>query len=124
TYILRRAGKPPSAPRRNGLPGNRLRRVLDYIDQHLADDIRLCTLADVACMSAHHFSGLFRQSTRLSPHRYVIGQPIERAKEMLRTSDRDMLDIALATGFSDQSHFSKTFRRITGMVPSAYRAMA
>ena len=123
-YLVRRhsALRVKKGNAHGGLPKHRLKRVLDYVEQHTSEDISLSTLAGIACLSAHHFSELFRQSTGMSPYKYVIARRIEHAKQMLRESDVGILDVALANGFSDQSHFSKTFRRVTGMMPSAYRA--
>jgi transcriptional regulator GlxA family with amidase domain len=111
-------------PVRGGLPLWRLKRVLVFIDDNLGRDIALADLADVARLSAHHFSELFRQSMGTSPYRYVLDRRIECAKVLLRDSVLGVLDIALAVGFSDQSHFSKVFRRATGMAPGMYRAAA
>jgi AraC family transcriptional regulator len=58
----------------------------------------------------------------VSPYRYVLTARIDKAKRLLRGSRLGVLDVALATGFADQSHFAKTFRRVTGAVPTAYRA--
>jgi AraC-like DNA-binding protein len=76
----------------------------------------------MAGMSASHFSQLFRQSMGLSPYRYVLTVRIDKAKRLLRGSRLGVLDVALATGFADQSHFAKTFRRVTGTIPTVYRA--
>lgn len=113
-----------SRPVRGGLPFWRLKRVLAYIDDNLGRDITLADLAAIACLSAHHFSELFRQSMGTSPYRYVLNRRIECAKVLLRESMLGVLDVALAVGFSDQSHFSKVFRRATGMAPGMYRAAA
>lgn len=107
----------------SGLPRWRLKRVLDFVEAHLGDDIRLKDLAGAAALSPHHFSELFRQSTGVSPYRYVLERRVEHAKALLRDSMLGVLDIALAVGFSDQSHFSKIFRRATGVTPSAYRTI-
>jgi AraC family transcriptional regulator len=111
-------------PAQGGLPRWRLKRVLDYVDDNLAHDISLDDLAGVARLSSHHFSDLFRQSMGTSPYRYVVMRRVECAKKLLRTSMLGVLDVALAVGFSDQSHFSKVFRRATGMTPGFYRASA
>jgi transcriptional regulator GlxA family with amidase domain len=116
-----RAPAKPTLP--SGLPLWRLKRVLAYVDAHLASDIRLKDLAAAAALSAHHFSELFRQSVGVSPYAYVLERRVERAKHLLRDSMLGVLDIALAVGFSDQSHFSKIFRRAAGVTPSAYRTI-
>jgi AraC family transcriptional regulator len=125
-YLVKRFSIRPVAAKRaaGGLPKARLRRVFEFISAHLGDEIRLETLASIAGMSQHHFSELFRRSTGVTPHQYVIGQRVERGKRMLRDTDLSILEIGLATGFADQSHFTKTFRRVTRVTPRDYRVAA
>ncbi len=115
---------PWSRAAHGGLPHWRLKRVLAYIDDNIGGDITLKHLAEVACLSPHHFSELFRRSTGVSPYRFVMDRRIACAKVLLRDSMLGVLDVALAVGFSDQSHFTKVFRRTTGVPPGAYRATA
>ena len=105
-----------------GLPHRQLQMVLDYIDAHLDSDITLVILARLLDMSQFHFSRLFKQSIGLSPHQYLLQQRVERAKQLLKQTDRLILDIALDCGFNSHSHLSKQFRQFTGMTPKAYRA--
>ncbi|MBV9899000.1 MAG: helix-turn-helix transcriptional regulator [Chloroflexi bacterium] len=72
-------------------------------------------------MDASQFTRLLKWSTRLGPHGYVTKRRIDRAKDLLRHADLSLVDIALAVGFSSQSHFTATFRRHTGMTPGAFR---
>ena len=125
-YLVKRFSIRPVAAKRaaGGLPKARLKRVLEFISAHLSDEIRLETLASIAGMSRHHFCELFRRSTGVSPHQYVIGQRVERGKRMLRDTDLSILEIGLATGFADQSHFTKTFRRMARVTPRDYRIAA
>jgi AraC family transcriptional regulator len=95
-----------------GLGENRLKRVLAYIDAHLAENIGLQDMATVAGLGQHHFSMMFKQSMGRSPYQYAIEQRIEKAKSQLRQKDAAIIDIALACGFADQSHLNKHFRRI------------
>lgn len=111
----RRAAHPP------GLAADRLRRVLDYINDNLGSDIRLVMLATLADVSPDHLGRAFKQAIGLSPHRYVIERRLERAKELLTTSNRPLSEIAYGLGFSSQSHFTTAFRRFLGMTPRAYR---
>jgi AraC family transcriptional regulator len=123
-YLARRYGVPNQTPRphRNGLPGHRLRLVLDYIHDHLDRDMPLADLASVAGMSTHYFVELFRASTGQTPHQFVLAQRMERARRLLGNRALSVLDIAVLVGFSDASHFTKVFRRIIGATPSGYRA--
>jgi AraC family transcriptional regulator len=122
-YLARRYAAIRTGPlAKGGLPGHRLRRVIDYIASNLDKELSLSDLAGLSGASPHYFGDLFRQSTGMSPHRYVLVRRIERARELLRNPSLNVLDVALQTGFSDQSHFTKVFRRIVGMTPSQYRA--
>ena len=109
---------------RGGLSPARLKRVLEYIDANLADSLELDKLAEVAGLNLYHFARGFRQSTGLSPHQHVLRKRIERAKVFLRDPRLSVLEASARTGFVDQSHFSKVFRRIAGVAPSAYRTDA
>jgi len=104
-----------------GLPPRQLQQVLNYIDAHLDQNIQLKNLAQLLEMSQFHFSRLFKQSIGLSPYQYLIQQRVERAKQLLKQSDRPIIDIALDCGFNSHSHLSKQFRQVTGMTPKAYR---
>ena len=111
----------------NCLPGGILRRVLEHIDANRHRALPLSELSALAHMSAFHFARLFKQSTGLSPHRFVIGRRIERAKELLVTdsaSIASIASIAQAVGFRTSSHFTTVFHRATGVTPSAYRSAA
>ncbi|MGB0564062.1 MAG: helix-turn-helix domain-containing protein [Spirulinaceae cyanobacterium] len=105
-----------------GLPQRQLLRVLDYIDAHLEQNLRLEQLAQLLDLSQFHFSRLFKQSLGLSPHQYLLQQRIERAKQLLEQTDQSILDIALMTGFNSHSQLSRQFRKLAGMTPTAYRA--
>jgi len=110
----------PMVPK-GGLPGCRLRRVLDYIGDNLAEDVRLSDLAELAGMSTHHFAELFKRSMKCTPHRYVLQQRIERAKIALREPRRTVLDAAAISGFPNPSHFARMFRRFVGVTPSQFQ---
>lgn len=105
-----------------GLPPHQLRRVLDYIEAHLSQDIKLADVAQQLDLSPFHFSRLFKQSIGLSPHQYLLQQRVEKAKGLLQRTDRRIIDIALECGFSSHSHLSKLFRQFTGITPKAFRA--
>jgi AraC family transcriptional regulator len=111
-------------PTSKGLSAERLRRVRDYIEVHLDDDLSLTVLADVACLSPYHFSRSFKQATGVGPQRYVIQRRLERAKRLLCRTREPLAQIAQEVGFADQSHLSQIFRRETGMTPGRFRAAA
>lgn len=106
-----------------GLAPHALRRVLEYIDENLAEDVSLDALARVADLSVHRFAHNFKQATGLAPHQYVIRERMARARRMLRT-DATVAEVAYALGFGSPSRFALAFRRSTGVTPSAYRAAA
>jgi AraC family transcriptional regulator len=106
---------------RGGLSRARLNRVLDYIHAHLGDKLELSTLAEAAGLNLYHFARAFKQSTGQSPHQYVLRTRIDQAKEFLRRSKIPVIEASARTGFVDQSHFSKVFRRLVGVAPSEYR---
>lgn len=109
------------APAKGGLGAHRLRRVIDYIEAHLGDDLQLTTLAGIADRSLHHFGEAFRQSTGAPPHRFVMIRRIERAKILLLTTDMTVAQIAMEVGFASQSHFALKFREMTGVAPLRFR---
>ncbi|MEM6451773.1 MAG: AraC family transcriptional regulator [Cyanobacteria bacterium P01_D01_bin.105] len=105
-----------------GLPSRQLRQILDYIDAHIDQEINLADLAQLLDMSQFHFSRLFKQSLGVSPYQYLLQQRVERAKQLLKSTDRLITDIAFACGFNSHSHLSKQFKQLTGMTPKAYRS--
>ena len=123
-YLLKRYAVRRVTPLvfRGGLPGYRLKRVLDYIADNLDEDIRLSQLAEIAGMSPHYFSALFKRSTGRAPHQYVLLQRIERAKQQLRDPKHSIIDAGLDAGFQNPSHFARVFRKVVGTTPSSFRA--
>lgn len=109
---------------RGGLSRSKLNRVLEYINANLSDDLELGVLAKVAGVNLYHFAKAFKQSTSESPHQYVLRRRIEQARELLGHSQVSIIEASTRTGFVDQSHFSKVFRRIVGVSPSEYRNSA
>lgn len=124
-YLIRRYSV--RAPRvrqyHGGMPTARLNRVLDFMRQNFARETRLWELAELAGMSPHYFCDLFKKSTGFSPHQYLLRYRIEHAKTFLRSSQFGISQVAKATGFVDQSHFTKVFRRIFGVTPTQFRQM-
>ncbi|WP_026734282.1 helix-turn-helix domain-containing protein [Fischerella sp. PCC 9605] len=108
------------SPTISGLPRHTLWQVVDYIHEHLDQDLTLATLAAIARMSPSYFSRLFKQSTKLSPHQYVIQRRIDRAKQLLRQGELSIAEIAYSLGFTHQSHFSYHFKRLVGSSPKAF----
>ena len=103
-----------------GLSKLKLQQVVDYIHAHLDRDLSLKELAAIVQMSAHYFSQLFKQSTGITPHQYVIHCRIERAKELLMQRKLTISDVAKVVGFVDQSHFHRHFKRLVGITPKTF----
>ena len=113
----------PADPNRGGvLAKPKLRAVLEYIHEHLDAELCLDRLAGLAHLSPYHFARLFKNSTGLPPHQYVIARRIERAKELLRERERlPLAEVAAEVGFACQSHFTRHFKRLVGVTPKRFR---
>jgi AraC family transcriptional regulator len=118
---LHQSPKIGAALQAGGLSSRQLRRARDFIVEHLAEDICLDDLAELTGLTPKHFARAFKQSTGLPPHQYLIFQRIEATKRRLTGAEASLADIALACGFSDQSHFTATFRKVVGVPPGAWR---
>jgi AraC family transcriptional regulator len=105
----------------DGLSKQKLRQAIEYIEAHLGEDISLSDIANQLGMSQYYFCHLFKRSTGMSPHQYLIQQRVERAKHLLRQPERTITSVAMDCGFVNQSHFAKCFRRYTGMNPNQFR---
>jgi len=99
-----------------------LRELLRHIGENLEGDLSLATLARRAEMSPSRFSHWFREQMGTTPHAFILEARLERAKELLRSSESPLIEIAFAVGFSSQSCLNVTFCRRAGMTPTQYRA--
>jgi AraC family transcriptional regulator len=111
----------PRSPHGVEMSARQLRAATEFIDAHIDQDLSLDKIAACAAMSPFRFSRGFRKATGQSPWRYVIVRRIERAKDLLRGSNHDLMEVAALTGFSTQSHFTDAFRRLCGTTPKRYR---
>ncbi|MGL5941382.1 MAG: helix-turn-helix domain-containing protein [Waterburya sp.] len=116
-YSVQKYSLPPIV---GGLPRRTLQQVVDYIHEHLDQDLKLETLAAIAQISPSYFSRLFKQSTGQSPHQYVIHCRIDRAKQLLLRRKLSIAEIAYSLGFTHQSHFSHHFKRLVGTSPQVF----
>jgi AraC-like DNA-binding protein len=108
---------------RHALAKWRMRRVQQYVEEHLSGPISLVELASVSGLSRMHFAVQFRRATGLRPHEFVLRERIKRAKRLLCSTDLPLIQIALDVGFQTHSHFSATFKRLAGMSPICWRAL-
>ena len=106
-----------------GLSGYKLKRVQEFVDANLEEDLSLAELAEVADLSQFHFARAFRRSTGQTPQQYLMQQRIERAKQLLSKDDLPIVEISLRTGFKNQSHFTTLFRKFTKFTPKLWREM-
>jgi AraC family transcriptional regulator len=96
-------------------------RVKRYVEDNMSRTIAIDELAELARLSSSYFSAAFKTSFGLSPHSYIIAQRVERAKQLMLSTDAPLCEIALDCGLADQAHLSRIFRRATGTTPSAWR---
>jgi AraC-like DNA-binding protein len=106
---------------RCGLPTRMLKSIEQYIDTHLEKELSVEELASHLGLSPSYFARSFRSAVGLAPHAYVMHRRLLRAQELLASTDLPLIDIALATGFADQSHFCRRFHQKTGVPPRTYR---
>jgi AraC family transcriptional regulator len=104
-----------------GLPGWQIRRVRLYIEEHLHQAIRLKALSAIANLSATHFSRSFKRSFGETPHSYIVRRRLEQARHLMLTTNDPLSEIALACGFADQAHLTKSFRQGVNQTPAAWR---
>ena len=115
----------PTRSRDGALSRAKLRAIIEYVDEHLDASLTLEHLAAVVHLSAYHFARQFKVATGQPPHQYVIARRVERAQQLLRQDhDLSLAEIAAGAGFSDQSHFSHHFKRLTGVTPGRFRTPA
>jgi AraC family transcriptional regulator len=98
-----------------------LRRCIELMEARLEGDLRLSELARETNLSASHLIRSFRQSTGKTPYQFLLHRRVERAKILMRDHRTPLIEVGLASGFADKHHFSRVFRRVTGMTPGSYR---
>lgn len=106
----------------DGLSFAQQRAVVDYIESHLSESITLEDLAAAVAMSKFHFARRFRATTGSSPHGFVTGRRVQRAKQLLARTGVPLLDVAAQCGFSDQSHMTRVFNSHVGTTPGQFRS--
>jgi AraC-like DNA-binding protein len=120
---LGKSGTPTVGAKRTGLVKWRQRRVAEFVDANLADPIRLHDLARAAGLSRMHFAAQFRAATGIRPHEFVVRRRIERAQDLLRSSQLSLAQVALGVGFQTQAHFTTVFRDHVHETPGRWRQL-
>lgn len=119
--VERHSSAVPSQPARGGLSPAVVRRVVDYMQAHLAEEVQLVELARLAHVTVPHFCRAFAKSTGAPPHRYQIAIRLEKATRLLAEPGLSIADVAFAVGYEDPSYFSRLFGYQAGMSPSEWR---
>lgn len=107
---------------RGGLPIRQLRKVEDYVTQHLAEEISIESLAVLVELSSSHFSHVFKESTGMTPLQFVTQHRITRAQQLIRETSRSLIQIGLEVGYATPSHFAQVFKRVVGVTPTDFRS--
>ena len=106
---------------RGGLPIRQLRKVEDYVSEHLEEDISVEALAELVELSPFHFSRVFKHTTGLTPLNFVTRERITRAQQLIRETSRSLIEIGMDVGYSNPSYFARVFRRVVGVTPTEFR---
>lgn len=119
--LVKQAGvhAPRREPARGGLAPAVRRRVLELMEAHAAASLTIDTLAHEAGLSPAHFARAFKESVGRAPHQHLLMLRLERARRLLDAPDIALSDVALRTGFADQAHFTRFFKRHFGVTPGA-----
>jgi AraC family transcriptional regulator len=126
THVARTYGGMKEGARlaRGGLAGWQESRAKEVLAAHLAGQVALQEVADACSLSVSHFSRAFRETTGLAPYQWLMRHRIEAAKSAMQDARLSLADIALACGFSDQSHFTRVFSKQMGISPGCWRRYA
>jgi AraC-like DNA-binding protein len=98
-----------------------INKAMDYIDNHISDEIQLNALADIAHMNPCYFSTIFKKYNGLSPSQYITRKRIYKAIDYLTTSDYSVIEISSLCGYNTAANFYKAFKTVTGRIPKDYR---
>jgi len=123
-HELLRLERTPSAaarPVRGGLPVWQQKRVIEFVEEHLAEEVSLVALAELVGLSLYHFARAFTRSFGVPPHRYHMARRMDRAKSLLQMPALSVTQIGIQIGFRDTSSFTRAFRKFTGLAPTEYR---
>jgi transcriptional regulator GlxA family with amidase domain len=107
----------------NGLAPWQVRRVSEFVDKNLASALPMARLADTVNLSPSHFSHAFRRHLGISPHSYVLRKRVEKAQQLMLTTNEPLAQIAMSCGLTSQSHLCQVFRRVVGSSPGSWRRL-
>ena len=96
--------------------------VIRYIENNISDDLSNTKLAEVANMATNSFSRLFKQKMNITLHNFIMKRKISRSCKILTHTNNNIEEVSYSLGFSDRHHFSRVFKLITGITPSAYKS--
>lgn len=119
--LQRFAGTPDRAPRRGGLSPRQLAQTVDYLMTHMTESVSVIELAQLNRLSRPYFIRAFRDSTGTTPHQWLVRARLRRARALLHDARLSIAAIAQAVGFADHAHFTRIFKRVTGITPAAWR---
>ena len=115
------AGMPVITNSVGGMAPSTLRRCIALMEARLEGDLRLNELACEAGLSTSHFIRSFRESTGKTPYQFLLDRRVQRAQTLMRDPHASLAEVARSTGFANQQHLARVFRRVTGTTPSTYR---
>ena len=121
-WLLNHVSGDATAERTEALPKAALDRLVEFVEERLDQSLSIEELATVVGLSPRHLCRVLKATIGASPHQWVLSRRVDRVAMLIRQGTTDLADIAIATGFSDQSSMSKVFKRVLGVTPGAYRA--
>jgi AraC family transcriptional regulator len=104
----------------SALPHWKLRRVHEFIDANLSENVRLEDIANSVGSTPMHFAAQFRAATGERPHDFLLRRRVERAQKIMATSELSLVQVALSVGFQSQAHFATVFKKVTGATPGQW----
>jgi AraC family transcriptional regulator len=111
----------PTPAYQGGLPIRQLRKVDDYIAEHLAEEISVEGLATLVELSPSHFAHVFKETTGMTPLQFVTRHRVTRAQQLIRETSRSLIEVGFEVGYTSPSHFARVFRRVVGVTPTEFR---
>jgi len=97
------------------------KEAYEYINEHYTSKCSLQDIAQAVKISPNHLHNIFSKHIGITPHEHVTKKRVEKAEQLIAAGEKSMFDIALETGFCSQSHFNKTFKKVTGKTPLQYK---